>query len=93
MKPRRRMSRDPKSRGEGSDCLDDDEQYRANPSIGRGQPSRYRRASPEASGFDEGVIAGAGASSAGKERNSPLGRALGRVVALAEENGTVVAVV
>jgi len=38
------------------------------------------------------MTAGAGASFASKERYSPLGRALGRLIALAEENGTMVAV-
>jgi len=39
------------------------------------------------------MIAGAGASVAGDERRSPFGRVMSRVVALAEENGTVVVVV
>jgi hypothetical protein len=39
------------------------------------------------------VIARTGASFAGKERRSPLGRATGRALTLAEENGTLVVVV
>jgi hypothetical protein len=39
------------------------------------------------------MIAGAGASFAGKKRYSPLSRALGRLIVLAEENGTMVALV